>query len=186
MNIQIEFTNGIGNNLFQYIYARLIAEDKGGGVSVVFKDGSEYAKGFFSQQGIQLKTLDNPDQKLSGYFEDYNFYINHIDQIRSWFKPVEKINTKDLVFHLRLGDRLFMKETYRWDIKIEPFQYVEAIHKFDFNRLHIVTDMKVWQHLTEKSLSNMCFHRGGPGGTLIKNHANDREAISILMQFLIP
>lgn len=156
--VQIAFTNGVGNNLFQYIYARLFVEKINGVLSVEYLNGAEYAKDFFADLGIQLNILPNPNHKLFGYFEDYALYSNHVDQIRSWFPVVAKTNKKDLVFHLRLGDRLFLKDSYLSGMKVEPFQYINVIKQFKFDRLHIVTDMKLWEVLTKESLLNMKFH----------------------------
>ncbi len=193
--VQVKFTKGFGNNLFQYMYARLLAEFHDGKVSV--HDGKVSVKTSaklkssikeFAALGIELENLTSPrlpsinikDTKasikfyekkfnghnfnLKGYFENYKLYIEHRDLIKSWVKPIPKDNTRDLVFHLRLGDRLFIDACYQPGMKVSASQYVNAINKFKFDKLHIVTDMKFWGILTKDILSNLSFHTGGLGG----------------------
>jgi len=186
--VHVTFTNGIGNNLFQFIYARLLAESHFGVVSTSIPDDAKYVINDFMRLGINLekhpasglpvvgiddknastkfytKEFDHNDFKLRGYFEDYRLYVNWRDQIKSWFTTVEKTNKNDLVFHLRLGDRLFRKVHYQPGMKVNPSQYVNAINRFEFDRLHVVTDMKSWEVLTEENLSKMSFHTLGIGG----------------------
>ena len=95
---------------------------------------------------------------VRGYFEDYLIYKDHLDEIRLWLTPVDKTNTEDLVLHLRLGDRLFYRNSYDPGMKVEPECFLRAIEKFDFHRLHIVTDMKVWDKITVEQAMKMRFH----------------------------
>lgn len=184
--VHVDFSNGFGNNLFQYIYARLIADAHGSNLSVSLNRKGGYAKKEFSKLGIKLKGHPHPkaikisDKKASlkflakrfnssnfhlhGYFENYNLYKDNIDKIKTWFPPIKEKNKDDLVFHLRLGDRLFYHETYNPNFKIDASKYVDAINQFDFDRLRIVTDMKDWKMLSKADLENMKFHRGGLGG----------------------
>lgn len=186
--VQVKFTNGFGNNLFQYMYARLLAEFHDGKVSVHTTTRLLLVIKEFKALGIALKNLPSPklpsinikDKRssikfyekkfnghnfnLNGYFENYKLYIKHRDLIKSWVKPISKDNTRDLVFHLRLGDRLFIEACYQPGMKVSASQYVNAINKFKFDKLHIVTDMKFWGILTKDILSNLSFHTGGLGG----------------------
>jgi len=172
--VQVKFTNGFGNNIFQYMYARLLAEFHDGKVSV--HDGKvsvntsaklKHVIKEFEALGIELKNFKSPrlpsinikdkqssrkfyDKKfnghnfnLKGYFENYKLYTEHRNLIKSWVKPIPKDNTRDLVFHLRLGDRLFIEACYQPGMKVSASQYVNAINKFKFDKLHIVTDMKL-------------------------------------------
>ena len=202
--VTVKCTNGFGNNLFQYIYARLIAENNDCDLYMDFQKKAEYAIETFEELGIKLTTgkpfrirpikvtdknasvefykptFRGKSFKLSGYFGAYRLYHNHFDQIKTWFPPREATNKKDLVFHLRMGDRLFLKNTYMNGDQVRPEQYVSAIHKFDFDRLHIVTDMKNWAPLTQESLSKMKFHAGGAGGGEIiqsRRILNDNVAV---------
>ena len=78
------------------------------------------------------KQMRNKDILLDGYFEDYTFYYKHIDHIKTWFKIPEKNNNKDLVFHLRTGDRLFYKAHY--DSKGNPLVSIDKIENALINK----------------------------------------------------
>jgi hypothetical protein len=189
--VAVKGTNGFGNNLFQYCYARLVAESQGCDLYMFFKPKARYAIKVFGELGINLK-VGKPFQckpiiitdqnassefygpafkgksfRLDGHFENYRLYEKHFNLIKTWFPVIETHNKKDLVFHLRMGDRLFLKSTYISEHQIKPEQYLSAIEKFDFARLHIVTDMPSWEPLTLDSLSKMKFHAGGTGGKKI-------------------
>lgn len=143
-----------------------MAEKENYELTVSFGNRSKCSKDVFRKLGINLKEGKplKSTINLSGYFEDYNLYIDHIDKIKTWFPKIENRNNNDLVFHLRLGDRLFYKETHSPNFKIKPSQYLNAINQFDFDKLHIVTDMKDWKRLSKNDLMGMEFHRGGCGG----------------------
>lgn len=187
--IQVNFTSGFGNNLFQYIYSRLLSEKYGGIVSVNLNRGAKYATSEFKKVGIKLKqypfsgrsrikVIDknaasvlsedrykNHDFIVNGYFEDYQLYTKYIDQIRSWFLPIEKGNTDDLVFHLRLGEKLLIESTYSEETYVSPSQYIRAIEQFDFKHLYIVTDMRSWNSLDGRTLLNMRFFGDSVSGS---------------------
>jgi hypothetical protein len=85
-----------------------------------------------------------------------------MEKIREWFpNDVDDINEHDLCLHLRAGDRLLMKGCFKeengWPIT--PEQYEDGIESFDFERLHIVTDMPVWRVITQEELGRLKFHR---------------------------
>jgi len=117
----VNFTIGFGNNIFQYCFARLLAE----------KTGFKLLHGAISELGIKsqvveadktLKTyivsdanakifMEAPDIEdcnlyVQGYFEDYTYYVPHVEKIRSWFPVIPVTNNKDLILHLRLQNRL--------------------------------------------------------------------------------
>ena len=180
--VVVHLTNGFGNNLFQYIAARLLAsfhnkelivvppsEDYYGinelkSVGVDFS--KKHKKGNFiniNEQNYKLAfsaEYSNFDFVLFGYFEDYTFFHEKIDLIKSWFPKIQKRKDNDLVIHFRAGDRLFYKNEFDYKPKVE--NYINAIKKFDFSDLHIVTDMLQWEHLTREKLANMKFHVNVP------------------------
>ncbi len=67
---------------------------------------------------------------------------------------------KDLVIHFRAGDRLFYKNEFYTKPSVDS--YVRAIERFDFEEVHIVTDMPKWDYITEDELKQMRFHRSVP------------------------
>ena len=92
---------------------------------------------------------------LSGYFEDYRYYLPNRKLIIKWFPKVDKTK-KRLAVHLRTGDRLFYKNGFSF--KPNASSYKKAIDKFDFDEMYIVTDFPVWKRITEEELSKFKFH----------------------------
>ena len=104
--VAVRFSNGFGNNLFQYVYARLIADSHSGTVVFRFARGAEYAARVFKELGISVvegrclpgsvrvsdknastrfygREFDNIDFNLVGYFENFNLYVDfHIKSSR--------------------------------------------------------------------------------------------------------
>jgi len=189
--VRTHLTNGVGNNLFQYIYARLIAEHHNGAVVIVppKKHSGYYGMKYLSKMGFysmphinnNFKTISIHEKEAStkfykkkyhknnfivrGYFEDFRLYIKNMDTIRGWFPKVDVPHNEDLVLHLRAGDRLFYRNSYLPGMKASPESYVEAIGRFNFKRLHIVTDMPSWNPIDAEGLSKMEFHVKGIGGS---------------------
>jgi len=180
--ITTKISNGIGNNIFQYVFTRLLCEQHGSQLSFKYRP-TYYGLKFFSDFGIDLpkigknknfptktigksfrhESLFNPSYKnfninLSGHFENYELYKKHIPRISSWFKQDIPKNNDDIVLHLRLGDRLMYKVSYDHNMKIEPQEYISVIKRFSFDKLHIVTDMHVWDYVTEEMVNAMAFH----------------------------
>tara|TARA_R100000278_G_scaffold29947_1_gene27612 strand:- start:52465 stop:53292 length:828 start_codon:yes stop_codon:yes gene_type:complete len=176
--IYVKFTNGFGNNLFQYNAAKVLAEKKNTEVLAIAPTPDYYAKNCLENIGVKFTENFNPnnarqvnddnylqtlnglsfgdDFVLNGYFEDYNFYYDKIDYLKSIYPKVKNTNHNDLVLHFRTGDRLFMKNEFYTKPKVQ--NYLNAMSQFNFNRLYIVTDMPKWGHVTAEELSNMKFH----------------------------
>ena len=189
---QINFTNGFGNNLFQYIFGRLLAMRHKCNLSCNFPSEDYYGKEALIALGITpeqhpinenfptinvnepinnrydfylWENYENNNFILNEYFEDFRLYDLNIgmrSKIKSWFVKQPVTNTSDLVFHLRLGDRLIMKSQYEPGMFLKPEEYIKAISKFKFDKLYIVTDLKEWKPVTEKDIKDMTFHRTVP------------------------
>lgn len=181
--ILVQLTNGFGNNLFQYIAAKLLSEyhqqeliaippteDYYGiedlkNIGVDIDKVNEVTGEFVLINESNYKAAFNPDLKhynflIQGYFEDYTFFNENFELIKSWFPEVQKRKDNDLVIHFRAGDRLFYKNEFDYKPKVE--NYLKTIEKFNFSNLHIVTDMVEWEHLTEEKLEKMNFHVNVP------------------------
>jgi hypothetical protein len=74
---------------------------------------------------------------------------------------------------MRTGDRLFMKNEFYTKPRAE--HYLKAVEKFDFDELHIVTDMPKWDYVTADELNSMKFHLDVP--------ANERVPIGESVKF---
>ena len=179
--VSVALTNGFGNNIFQYVSARLLAEHHNTYHFVTPPWPDYYAIGDLKQLNINFEPrpmnsplnitdksykaaydslLSNQDLSLSGYFEDYTYYFPHRDRIKTWFPKVDSREDNALVLHLRTGDRLVMKNEFYSKPTVE--NYLRAMEKFDFDELHIVTDMPVWEKITPDSFSEMKFHLNTP------------------------
>ena len=175
--VAVQLTNGFGNNIFQYVACSLLAEHHETSCYVIPPSQDYYAIKGLQDLGVRVEQKRLPqalnisdktykmayDSRvkgqnlfLTGYFEDYTFYIDNLDKIKSWFGPLQKRNNRDLVVHMRTGDRLFMKNEFYLKPKVED--YLNAVSKFDFDKLHIVTDMPKWENITADQLSNTKFH----------------------------
>ena len=176
--ITVQLTNGFGNNLFQYIAAKLLAEHHGQEVGALLPSHDYYALGDLKKMGVNIvseclpsvipinefnymaahqERYKNNDFHLTGYFEDHTFFKDNIDLIKQWHPLNEdKRPSTDLVVHFRAGDRLFYKNEF--DYKPSVTSYLEAIKQFEFENLYIVTDMPKWEYITTKDLNQMKFH----------------------------
>lgn len=208
--ITVYLTNGFGNNLFQYIYARLLAEYQETPFSVTYnrpkqgycgaeildvilKSSCSHILGDIHRNSVIdirdnnanlfLKEKREGDFVAKGHFEDYLLYKEHIDKIRTWFTYVPKSNIEDLVFHLRLGDRLLFKNSYYPGMKVEPSTYTKVIKKFKFEQLYIVTDMKVWDYITEEQLKGMKFHNEVPSSIKVESKVSVDYFNSLVEEF---
>ena len=166
--VTVNFTIGFGNNLFQYVCARLIAEknnlqlrhraipevgiaasdaevDRGLPTFVV--DDSNYKKALFTEN------LQNCNVLVNGYFEDHKMLKNHLSEVRAWFTPHKITNTKDVILHLRLQNRLIQVSHNKNHIKVDSFK--AAIRQFEYDRLHIVTDAEKWTPYTLEDIEKI-------------------------------
>ena len=167
--VKIKFSIGFGNNLFQYIYSRLLAEHHKAELSHPFLPGfkfeaknfklnskfrtihvkkKEYATGAYKK--YFMNTREKCNYNLVGYFEDYTLYSEHLEKIKNWFPKIEKNNKNDLILHLRLQNRLV--EVNHFLNLIEPKKYISVIRMFKFKKLHIVTDLEKWEEYYEKDI----------------------------------
>ncbi len=185
MLVFIKLTNGFGNNLFQYIAGRLLAEFHQGELILCPYDENYYGIKYFKELNLNFNNVEliseNMDQVLvtdknyleffdrkfnkvdlviDGYFEDYSFFLKHINKIKSWFKPVKDINENDLVFHLRTGDRLFYSAHYKpsGEPRVSVYSIESAINKINFNQLYIVSDLPKFEIINMKILKSYKFH----------------------------
>ena len=125
----VKLTNGFGNNLFQYIAGRLLAEFHKQNFFCEPLEHNYYAiqdlknlnvpiykrsiRDKFITKFSSISISDNNywnyfDEKyqkkhfiLKGYFEDNNIFMKHINKIRNWFPHQKKTNMNDLVLHFR-------------------------------------------------------------------------------------
>ena len=184
----VQLTNGLGNNIFQYVAARMLAEYHNTDASVLLPYSGYYAESALKKLGIKISDggypLDNVvnitdanylnafdtvnavnNLFLHGYFEDYKYYIKDVEKIKTWFPSVKKRVNNDLVLHFRGGDRLLYKNTFEY--KPSPEKYLKALKNFDYDKLHIVTDMPEWRHFSALEMKNLTTHVGVPYDNMV-------------------
>jgi len=169
--VTVNSTIGFGNNIFQYVFGRLLAEYHGlnfnhpalspFGIKAQYTPVNKRLRTI--QIGVAHKTgaydkyfrEKTPDvnYNVKGYFEDYTIYQSHLDYIRSWFPTLPRKNKTDLIVHIRLQNRLVQLNHYMSFISGEA--YAKAIGSFDFRRLHIVTDAERWAYYTEDDVKKI-------------------------------
>lgn len=170
--VKVKFSIGFGNNIFQYVFSRLLAEHHDANLCHPFLPGfnfeenkyhlnknfktiyikkKEYETGAYNKYFKKYEKKFNYD--VIGYFEDYTIYGPHLDKIRNWFPKVEKKNSKDLVIHLRLQNRLI--EINHFLNLIEPNYFSSVIKKFNFEKLHIVTDLEKWEYYSVEDIAKI-------------------------------
>jgi len=177
--ISVNFTVGFGNNLFQYVFARLLAEKNNfillspdiPELGISKTESTTISRGNYGEKlaspekslGMRKVTINDRNayaffnEKLmpahyiiSGYFEDYRFYKNHLEKIRSWFPQVEKTNSEDVILHMRLQNRLIQKGHHKHHIT--PQAFIDGLSNFNYKKIHIITDSKKWEHYDEKDI----------------------------------
>ena len=147
--VNIQWRNGFGNQLFQYSFARLLAEENdceltySGFGRVCFASLLDYGfinepkhiTKYSSKKHNILKTIDYDGDIIYDYLENHLTYTDHLDKIRSWFPKVEKTNTEDLVVHLRRGDNgANINTLFEW------YDGVIKSQNIQFNKMYLVTD----------------------------------------------
>lgn len=179
--VKVKFSNGFGNNLFQYSFGKLLSDHHGLnydhpaipelGIRAEkhsFNKNLKTVK-FHAASNLEAKKYDTDhlkwfDDKYKNYnfnfysfifyFEDYNIYKSNIEKVRSFFPSVKKKNKKDLVLHFRLENRVVQSTHYKNMVK--PSVYKKVISEnFDFDRLYIVTDSERWGHVKEKHIRKL-------------------------------
>ena len=183
----IKLSNGLGNNLFQIVSSFLLFRDYSNVKFFLITPEKDYyalpvIKKLFKSK-INFSIVDSspffyilindktykifkyfsiflkiPFTYLSnGYFEDYRYYINDLELIRSFFS-IKNFNLKNdsLVIHLRTGDRLFYKNQFLFRRSFEEFNSI--IESFDYKKLYVITDLPSLNEISIKELIKMKFH----------------------------
>jgi hypothetical protein len=176
-NVIIYWRNGFGNCLFQYAFARLIADHYGLRLCYAHENGRMCYKnpveyGFITNiDSVNLADMPHTDifsissaygnyepffeldaeqmlatnflvgypSYIRGLIEDYRIYAPHHDVIRSWVPSTNEVNTKDLVFHIRLGDNWNNAQCTNGGV-IPPEFYIHCAERTEYEKLYIVTD----------------------------------------------
>jgi len=150
MSVTVAYSGGLGNNLFQYVSARLFAVENGlrldtpiapnGMVAATPHEPGESVPGPPTVLGEFHGILDRPYGRgrydLRGYFQNANWILGRETAVRGFLRPLpmEEKNVQDIVIHCRLGDYAKLG----W--VIDPKWYLSVLERERFRRLYIVTD----------------------------------------------
>lgn len=153
--VEVIYDGGLGNNLFQYCFGRILAEKLGykltasplPGFARTYEpvDGHDYS-------GINVLTLrgqkpdlafvDNGELNrhilVTGYFQRYEYYEHHAQRIKDWLAVEDnieaRIGPRDVVLSIRRG-RDYIP---RWGL---PLSYYEnALASIQYDRVFICTN----------------------------------------------
>lgn len=175
MGVQVRYQGRLGNHLFQYIAARLFAEENDLRLlsclppNDVVRDAARLdGRRIY---GPPVAITDERDvfdgswppghYVFDGYFQRSHWYHERRDKVlRSIeLRPIQEINRKDIVINLRID------EDYRslnW--VIHPSWYLDILAQEKFERLHIVSDVRDDGYLSHFRKYDPVILSSGPKG----------------------
>jgi hypothetical protein len=157
--IVVRYSGRLGNNLFQYCFARILAENRGD--SLFSEDDFLYSSHFSNIEFHQAtpnamhivfdetrnfdfnisELLAIPPQmsiSLTGYFQKFKYYKGYVDQIREWLYLPEsnfQVGKNDIILHFRRDDYLESGSEL-------PFSYYKDIlQSKQFDKIYITGDI---------------------------------------------
>lgn len=163
--ILTHFIGGLGNNMFQYAIARIVADIKNYNFEAtnidqlvhyfprvsnikdrlcvddnLLKVGYESSSG--NVQYFDLNEILNHNGKIEfkGFFQKQSYYKNHLDLLRNIFWYDDACHAKpadgSLVIHIRLGDYAQLN----W--QLDPDVYLKIIEKANikYSKCYVITD----------------------------------------------
>ena len=148
--ISLRLQGGLGNRLFQYTSARILAENsnllfvspkiKGFGGTKSLHKGKIKLGGSQMITGHYLPELVNQRTVLDGYFQRIELLDSQKDKVIKWLdleqiNPKYKSNKKDLTLSIRRGSS-------GWPLELCPpiDYYIRLMEGFEFKNLWITTD----------------------------------------------
>ena len=172
MSIEIEYDGRVGNNIFQYVFARLLAVKNGLFLKTEFphqeilrttkhEEGDIFESpvmniengGLYNSRQVRIskdnlyqilnKPLDKARYLIVGNFEDSSLYNYNEELIKSFFH-LDKIekNTEDIVVNIRLGG-----DFSYLGLILRPKWYLNILEKETFKKLYIVGSRPDEQYL---------------------------------------
>ena len=156
--IHAQYAGRLGNNMFQYCFGRILAEELGyelianpimgfdeTGKKVNGKrvEGHPPSLGFHEVDVDNLLSLDPPQPIfLDGFYQRYEYYKDHKEKIKKWLQIDNHDvgqSDKDIIIHMRLGDNVTTLDPE--NPFIMPFAYYEkALQNTTYDRLFICSD----------------------------------------------
>lgn len=177
--ITFDSGGGLGNQIFQYVAARLLAEHLGyyletrcppTVVNVLNptepKEGNKHLNDriHIIEQINSGNILDRPfcnrHIHLQGYWQDHFLYSSNRDKILGYFneKADDYPDEENIVMHVRLGDYKIFGPNGN---VLDPNYYHHCLEHEKFKRLFIVTDQPNDEYFVNFLPYNPIFTRGG-------------------------
>lgn len=155
--ISVNYAGRLGNNIFQYCFGRILAEELGYMMNKNLSE-FEYAKevnglNFNSPievlEGHQIDLdgiVSNKNPRaiiLNGFFQRSEYFIKYKDKINEWLslknKNFKKPNEYDLVVHVRGGDLLNQNPNCN-HVPAPLYYYTNIIDSSKYEKLYIVCE----------------------------------------------
>lgn len=139
--IKVHFIGRTGNNLFQYAFGRIVAEELG--YSLIYVNDNHARQ--FNIPTISKRTIENPvidfndtiqtnitleeviyrgrdhQINLGGYWQKSKFFVPYRDKLKEWMKLPESEyikytdQNKDVILHIRRDDYLLAKSNIEFN-----------------------------------------------------------------------
>ena len=173
----ITFSAGgrLGNQMFQYSFARIMAEWLGFKLSTDFcfsdtvtttphLDGECYTNNTEKiVENINTGNMfDREYQRrhyhFEGYWQDAGYYVPRRNQVLGFFneKAPTELNKNDIVMHVRLGD---YKKFGQGGTVLDPKYYLDCLGREEWDTLYIVTDSPNDSYFKEfRKYKHECVH----------------------------
>lgn len=158
MGVQVKYQGRLGNHLFQYIAARLFAEENNLRLlsclpqnDVVQCAPRAEGRRFYGapkvvsdEDDIFDRSWDPGHYAFNGYFQRSVWYHARREKVLKMIelRPVEEVNRNDIVINLRVDEDY---RSLKW--AIHPSWYLGILAQEKFDRLHIVADVRNEEYL---------------------------------------
>jgi hypothetical protein len=195
MSVFTKFTNGDGNNLFQYFCGDVLSHRlktqhfhpalpllgvQKHSPTIKFMLTKVFAKVVRDNWSSTIEnSVDSKSYIIDGYPEDYNIFIEHKDRLSKFVrKNAKKSDYFDgVVIHLRLGDRLFRKSDYLPGMKLDIDKLANLLDSLGSQKIKVVSDLNLWKTVDASDLNKINSHVDVPAAerqddALIVQHLN--------------
>lgn len=176
--ITFDYGGRLGNRLFQYVIARLLAEQLGFHLEGEYKyndtltateakPGKRYknhkviVKDSAEIGNILEMVYENRHYHLSGFWQEAHYYIPNRDKIIGFFNEKapdnESLDKKNIIMHVRLDD---YKTFGTGGTVLDPQYYHDCLSREDFEKLYIISDVPDDPYFKYFARYNPVFPRG--------------------------
>lgn len=154
MNFKLIFNGRLGNQMFQYAFSYRLSKEYN--CKLYYNKKVLLHKLFnipFHQNNLEFNTsihesiffedniLKDDNYLIQGFWQNEKYFKKYKNDLIKLYKlPQYKISSQDLIIHVRRGDYVNNLNFFYCDLN----WYNRAISKFNFDRLHIISDDNNW------------------------------------------